>query len=233
MVRLDFASSQYRAPSRLGRPQFHPQAAFPRRRVIGLVLTAAVAWGLARRPLHSLATPDQTCSSPVGVYDAEGDSRCGMYLKGVKFEIFGRVRVLPEFSEFQRFDLVLFITLDLLSSARTALGVPSCSWSITEKNRIQVFLLSTHNRVFGACFCGHAQVQGVFFRKSTVDKALSLGLVGWVMNTHEGTVKGEAQGAAAAVDALKVGPSIRSQSKTSGEGLVLFGKQNRVRRPCA
>ena len=34
---------------------------------------------------------------------------------------------------------------------------------------------------------------GVFFRKYTQKKAQELGLVGWVMNTDKGTVKGEAQ----------------------------------------
>lgn len=37
-------------------------------------------------------------------------------------------------------------------------------------------------------------VQGVFFRKYTVQKALELKIVGWVMNTHQGTVKGVCQG---------------------------------------
>eukprot|EP00898_Chlorokybus_atmophyticus_P003008 jgi/Chlat1/3708/Chrsp251S03862 len=38
------------------------------------------------------------------------------------------------------------------------------------------------------------QVQGVFFRNYTVDKARELGLVGYVMNAPDGTVKGEVQG---------------------------------------
>ncbi|KAL6060145.1 Acylphosphatase-1 [Balamuthia mandrillaris] len=38
------------------------------------------------------------------------------------------------------------------------------------------------------------KVQGVFFRKHTVQKATELGLVGWVMNTKRGTVVGHAQG---------------------------------------
>ena len=38
------------------------------------------------------------------------------------------------------------------------------------------------------------QVQGVWFRRYTVDKAQALGLVGWCMNTESGTVKGEAEG---------------------------------------
>jgi hypothetical protein len=38
------------------------------------------------------------------------------------------------------------------------------------------------------------QVQGVWFRRYTVEKAQALGLVGWCMNTESGTVKGEAEG---------------------------------------
>lgn len=38
------------------------------------------------------------------------------------------------------------------------------------------------------------QVQGVFFRKHTAQRATALGLKGWVMNTNEGTVKGECIG---------------------------------------
>jgi acylphosphatase len=35
---------------------------------------------------------------------------------------------------------------------------------------------------------------GVFFRKYTLQEATILGLMGWVMNTTQGIVKGEAQG---------------------------------------
>ncbi|KAG7308676.1 hypothetical protein JYU34_005898 [Plutella xylostella] len=38
------------------------------------------------------------------------------------------------------------------------------------------------------------KVQGVFFRKHTLKKAMDLGLKGWVMNTAQGTVVGQAQG---------------------------------------
>jgi acylphosphatase len=37
------------------------------------------------------------------------------------------------------------------------------------------------------------RVQGVFFRACTEKKAKELGLVGWVMNTAQGTVKGVCQ----------------------------------------
>jgi acylphosphatase len=46
-------------------------------------------------------------------------------------------------------------------------------------------------------------VQGVFFRAHTADKARQLGLVGYVMNTSKGSVKGEVQGAPPAVDEMK------------------------------
>ncbi|XP_003375286.1 putative kinase domain protein [Trichinella spiralis] len=48
-------------------------------------------------------------------------------------------------------------------------------------------LLSVDFEVFG-------KVQGVFFRKSTVEKAKDLGLVGWCQNTKTGTVIGQVEG---------------------------------------
>lgn len=47
---------------------------------------------------------------------------------------------------------------------------------------------------------GH--VQGVFFRKYTVEKAQELNLTGWVCNTVRGSVIGEVQGSAAVVSAF-------------------------------
>ena len=46
-------------------------------------------------------------------------------------------------------------------------------------------------------------MQGVSFRQSTVDRARSLGLRGWVANTQQGTVRGEAVGGREAVEQLK------------------------------
>lgn len=40
----------------------------------------------------------------------------------------------------------------------------------------------------------YGKVQGVFFRASTQDKAESLGILGWVKNEPDGTVKIEAEG---------------------------------------
>lgn len=47
------------------------------------------------------------------------------------------------------------------------------------------------------------KVQGVFFRKHTVDKARQLGLDGWCANTSRGTVVGAATGPAEARRALR------------------------------
>ncbi|HWH31775.1 MAG TPA: acylphosphatase [Egibacteraceae bacterium] len=45
-------------------------------------------------------------------------------------------------------------------------------------------------------------VQGVWFRASARDRAVALGLTGWVRNRPDGSVECEAQGDAAAVDAF-------------------------------
>lgn len=48
------------------------------------------------------------------------------------------------------------------------------------------------------------QVQGVFFRASTIEKAKKLSLVGHVENTSRGTVTGEVQGEKQPVSQMKV-----------------------------
>ncbi|KAM3595036.1 uncharacterized protein V6R79_017386 [Siganus canaliculatus] len=48
-------------------------------------------------------------------------------------------------------------------------------------------LISVDYEIFG-------RVQGVFFRKYTQAEGRKLGLVGWVQNTHAGTVQGQLQG---------------------------------------
>jgi acylphosphatase len=45
-------------------------------------------------------------------------------------------------------------------------------------------------------------VQGVFYRASTKDKAVELGVVGWVRNCSDGSVEISAEGNREAVDAL-------------------------------
>ena len=53
------------------------------------------------------------------------------------------------------------------------------------------------------CFEVHGRVQGVFFRAHTVDRARSLGLVGWCANTARRTVVGEVQGPAESIAEMK------------------------------
>tara|TARA_A100001015_G_scaffold308224_1_gene405480 strand:- start:52 stop:324 length:273 start_codon:yes stop_codon:yes gene_type:complete len=45
-------------------------------------------------------------------------------------------------------------------------------------------------------------VQGVFYRKSTYDKAIELGVVGWVKNCDDGTVEALFQGTQVQVDTI-------------------------------
>lgn len=47
------------------------------------------------------------------------------------------------------------------------------------------------------------RVQGVFFRKFTQEKAQSLNLTGWCMNTSDGTVKGQLEGAEDKIGSMK------------------------------
>ncbi|WP_028081667.1 acylphosphatase [Solimonas soli] len=47
------------------------------------------------------------------------------------------------------------------------------------------------------------RVQGVHFRQSTCERALALGLRGWVANCADGSVEGLAGGAADALAALR------------------------------
>lgn len=56
--------------------------------------------------------------------------------------------------------------------------------------------ISIDYKVFG-------KVQGVFFRKYTQQEATKLKLVGWVMNTEEGTVIGQMQGKEDAIKKMK------------------------------
>uniref|UniRef100_A0A1I8MSR4 acylphosphatase n=1 Tax=Musca domestica TaxID=7370 RepID=A0A1I8MSR4_MUSDO len=47
------------------------------------------------------------------------------------------------------------------------------------------------------------KVQGVFFRKYTQKKAKELGIHGWIMNTPEGTVKGQMEGTQTELNEMK------------------------------
>ena len=46
------------------------------------------------------------------------------------------------------------------------------------------------------------KVQGVFFRKSTLEVAVRLGVSGWVRNRSDGSVETEAEGSEEAVEAF-------------------------------
>ena len=54
-----------------------------------------------------------------------------------------------------------------------------------------------------AKFIASGSVQGVFYRASTREQALALGLAGHAMNRPDGTVEVLASGEAAALDALE------------------------------
>lgn len=47
------------------------------------------------------------------------------------------------------------------------------------------------------------QVQGVYFRATTVDTARRIGVVGWCRNTRRGTVEGVAQGERGKIEDFK------------------------------
>ncbi|XP_052058398.1 acylphosphatase-2-like [Mytilus californianus] len=56
--------------------------------------------------------------------------------------------------------------------------------------------ISVEFEVFG-------KVQGVFFRKNTRKTAQSLGIVGWVKNTPQGTVQGSCEGTESKMKIMK------------------------------
>lgn len=47
------------------------------------------------------------------------------------------------------------------------------------------------------------KVQGVFFRKYTQKKAKEMGVHGWIMNTPDGTVKGQIEGTQVELNEMK------------------------------
>ena len=68
--------------------------------------------------------------------------------------------------------------------------------SSTSSTTSSSLLVGLRYEIFG-------KVQGVFFRKYTKEKADTLGLVGYVLNTPQNTVKGEAQGSKEKIEAFK------------------------------
>ncbi|CAD6446278.1 b8d23f90-dca5-4847-90da-8bb3d5199b52 [Sclerotinia trifoliorum] len=52
-------------------------------------------------------------------------------------------------------------------------------------------------------FTVSGQVQGVNFRSFTQKKAKALGIIGWVRNTSDGKVEGEAQGNTSQIESLR------------------------------
>lgn len=81
-----------------------------------------------------------------------------------------------------------------------------------------------------ARFLVSGKVQGVFFRASTREQALKLGLRGYAKNLPDGRVEVLAEGEAAAVDALErwlhVGPPmarVESVERGESDGCALEG----------
>ncbi|CAC5391603.1 acyP [Mytilus coruscus] len=66
-------------------------------------------------------------------------------------------------------------------------------WPPAEKQKSKI---SVEFEVFG-------KVQGVFFRKNTRKTAQSLGIVGWVKNTPQGTVQGSCEGTESKMKIMK------------------------------
>ncbi|CAD6996445.1 unnamed protein product [Ceratitis capitata] len=58
-------------------------------------------------------------------------------------------------------------------------------------------------QIFSLDFEVFGKVQGVFFRKHTEKQAKLLGLRGWCMNTSQGTVRGQMEGALDKVNEMK------------------------------
>jgi acylphosphatase len=84
--------------------------------------------------------------------------------------------------------------------------------AMTSKN------ISVDFKVFG-------KVQGVFFRKYTQQEATKLKLVGWVMNTDEGTVVGQMQGKEDSVKKMKEWLKTKGSPKSKIEKAEFNGEK--------
>ena len=71
------------------------------------------------------------------------------------------------------------------------------------------------------------RVQGVAFRATAKDEAGRLGVGGWIRNAHDGSVEGEAEGDASAVDAflawLAKGPPGARVDRLSVDDATFYG----------
>ncbi len=75
------------------------------------------------------------------------------------------------------------------------------------------------------------RVQGVAFRATAKDRAVQLGVAGWIRNTDDGAVEGEAEGDASAVDAflafLAEGPSGARVDRLAVDDATFYGDGER------
>ncbi|XP_038621699.1 acylphosphatase-1 [Tachyglossus aculeatus] len=70
------------------------------------------------------------------------------------------------------------------------------------------------------------KVQGVFFRKYTQAEGKKLGLVGWVQNTAQGTVRGQMQGPPAQVRDLQEWLRTKGSPKSHIEKAHFFNERS-------
>ncbi|KAL7741326.1 hypothetical protein ACLKA6_013770 [Drosophila palustris] len=64
--------------------------------------------------------------------------------------------------------------------------------------------ISHSKKIYSSMFEIFGRVQGVYFRKHTLNKARELGLNGWCMNTSDGTVKGILEGPQDLISEMKL-----------------------------
>ena len=88
---------------------------------------------------------------------------------------------------------MVFFLVNRDESAKAAKQKPlGVCWRATVVGRWSVGMAS-EGRIAHVEFEVFGKVQGVFFRKYTAKTAVGLKIRGWVMNTREGTVVGEAE----------------------------------------
>lgn len=72
------------------------------------------------------------------------------------------------------------------------------------------------------------KVQGVFFRKYTQNKAKELGLHGWIMNTEEGSVRGQMEGTQLELNEMKYWLSNKGSPKSQIDNAI-FGDMKPIK----